>query len=118
MAQEVINLGISANDGTGDKLRVAGQKINDNFTELYDEVALLQADLITAAALCRSKLNEDCDGTVGQVIGFSSEFASLYALNIIDYEGIGITVTAHDQNGFTITSLSAGTFGYIALIEV
>ena len=118
MAQQIINLGISANDGTGNKIRVAGDKINDNFTELYNEVALLQADLITASALCRSKLNENCNGAAGQVIGFSSEFASAYALNIIDHDGIGITVTAHDQNGFTITSLSAGTFGYIALIEV
>ena len=34
MAIEEINLGASANDGTGDPLRVAGQKINDNFAEL------------------------------------------------------------------------------------
>jgi hypothetical protein len=35
MAQEIINLGTVADDGTGDNLRVGGQKINDNFTELY-----------------------------------------------------------------------------------
>jgi Bacteriophage T4 gp9/10-like protein. len=36
MAQQTINLGTVANDGTGDTLRDAGGKINDNFTELYD----------------------------------------------------------------------------------
>lgn len=35
MAQQTINIGAAANDGTGDKLRIAGDKINDNFTELY-----------------------------------------------------------------------------------
>ena len=34
MAIEDINLGSAPNDGTGDSLRVAGQKINDNFAEL------------------------------------------------------------------------------------
>jgi len=36
MAKQVINVGTSANDGTGDKIRVAFQKSNANFTELYD----------------------------------------------------------------------------------
>jgi hypothetical protein len=36
MAKQTINIGTSANDGTGDPLRTAFDKINDNFTELYD----------------------------------------------------------------------------------
>lgn len=35
MAQKTINIGLNANDGTGDDLRTAMQYINDNFTELY-----------------------------------------------------------------------------------
>lgn len=35
MAQQVINIGAAANDGTGDPLRDCFDKINDNFTELY-----------------------------------------------------------------------------------
>ena len=38
MAKQVINVGTSANDGTGDPNRTAFQKINANFTELYDGV--------------------------------------------------------------------------------
>ena len=34
MAKQTINLGSSANDGTGDPLRTAFDKINDNFDEL------------------------------------------------------------------------------------
>ena len=35
MAQETINIGALADDGTGDTIRGAGLKINANFTELY-----------------------------------------------------------------------------------
>jgi hypothetical protein len=35
MTQQTINIGTGANDGTGDNLRSAMDKTNDNFTELY-----------------------------------------------------------------------------------
>ena len=39
MAQQTINIGSVANDGTGDPLRTAFDKVNDNFTELYNDDA-------------------------------------------------------------------------------
>lgn len=42
MARQTINTGSSGNDGTGDDLRTAGGKINDNFSELYTDVSALQ----------------------------------------------------------------------------
>ena len=36
MAKQTVDIGTYANDGTGDSLRTAFDKINDNFTELYD----------------------------------------------------------------------------------
>ena len=38
MAKQVIGIGSSAGDNTGDTLRVGGDKINDNFTELYSAI--------------------------------------------------------------------------------
>ena len=38
MAKQLINLGTRVNDGTGDTLRIGAQKINENFTELYDSL--------------------------------------------------------------------------------
>lgn len=38
MAQEVINVGTTPNDGTGDPLRTAYIKCNNNFGELYSRV--------------------------------------------------------------------------------
>ena len=37
MAQEVINIGAQADDGTGDTIRRSGIKINNNFTEVYGQ---------------------------------------------------------------------------------
>ena len=39
MAKQEINYGITANDGSGDTLREAAIKINENFTELYSGAA-------------------------------------------------------------------------------
>ena len=39
MAKQTINIGSAANDGTGDPLRTAFDKINDNFDELYGSSA-------------------------------------------------------------------------------
>jgi hypothetical protein len=37
MARQTVNIGSAPNDGTGDPLRVAYDKLNDNFLEIYDE---------------------------------------------------------------------------------
>ena len=50
MAKQSISLGTSANDGTGDTLRDAGQKINENFTELYDDYISISTLQSIAAA--------------------------------------------------------------------
>ena len=42
MGQQSINIGSTANDGTGDTLRDGGDKINDNFTELYTTTIILK----------------------------------------------------------------------------
>jgi hypothetical protein len=48
MARQAINIGSSANDGTGDPLRTAFDKVNDNFVELYgtdNDINTLDANL-------------------------------------------------------------------------
>lgn len=41
MAKQTINVGTTANDGTGDTLRAAAVKANENFDELYDKFTTL-----------------------------------------------------------------------------
>jgi len=49
MARQEINLGIVPGDKRGDKLRVGGKKINENFTELYNNLASGQSSPVIAA---------------------------------------------------------------------
>lgn len=44
MAKQTINIGTTANDRTGDPLRTAFTKVNENFSELYTNVATLTTD--------------------------------------------------------------------------
>lgn len=45
MARQNIGIGTVADDGTGDTARVAGDKINDNFIEVYADIADIVADI-------------------------------------------------------------------------
>jgi hypothetical protein len=40
MAKQTINIGSTADDGTGTTIRAGGDLINDNFTELYDKLGV------------------------------------------------------------------------------
>jgi hypothetical protein len=51
MAQQTINIGAVANDGTGDAIRDAFDKANDNFTELYGADTSLDGRLDALEAL-------------------------------------------------------------------
>ena len=49
MAQQTINIGTSANKGDGDPIRVAFDKVNDNFTDLYTRVVVLEGGGVAVA---------------------------------------------------------------------
>ena len=50
MAQEIVNIGISADSGNGDPLRTAFTKANNNFTELYSTYIHTSTQWSTAIA--------------------------------------------------------------------
>ena len=64
MAQQTINVGVSANDGGGDTLRASMQKINANFTETYGNDFIDSAQIVQDAVGER-ELNVGA-GTTGQ----------------------------------------------------
>ena len=55
MAKQTVNIGTVANDGTGDQLRTAFDKLNDNFNEVYGNnfvtEGMLNSDIVTNAKL-------------------------------------------------------------------
>ena len=78
MTRRILNTGGSANDGTGDTLREASEKINLNFQELYE---------IT---------------TLGDV---TAEFLSNYVTNAVDSAMDGIDLSGVIANQGSITLL-------------
>lgn len=51
MAKKIINIGQTANDKSGDPLRTAFSKINENFDELYANTAVTDIDGGNAGAV-------------------------------------------------------------------
>ncbi|MGE4321917.1 MAG: hypothetical protein AB7E60_02685 [Sphingobium sp.] len=67
MAQQIINTGATANDGTGDDLRAGAGKINANFTELYAAVGGKQNASPTLTAIAAVTPIADGPHTVGGI---------------------------------------------------
>lgn len=61
MARQGINIGSTANDGTGDPLRTAFDKCNDNFIELYSAVNPTSSNLQFTG---NSLISEDTNGGI------------------------------------------------------
>lgn len=92
MAVQTINIGNIANDGTGDDIRVAFGKVNDNFEEL---------DLRNPGSLTASNLGAVGEGVFAQKEGTDLQFKKIVG-------GTGTTVTA-TGNTITIDGSGIGT---------
>jgi hypothetical protein len=65
MAKQNINVGTAANDKKGDSLRAAFQKVNANFTELYEAVGLAPAaDQDTTLTFLGSTISTDDSSSI------------------------------------------------------
>ena len=59
MAQQTLNIGSTANDGTGDTLRAAMDKVNDNFNEIYASPIISDFITITGNEIRANRSNDD-----------------------------------------------------------
>ena len=59
MAQQTLNIGATANDGTGDTLRAAMDKVNDNFDEIYASPIISDFITITGNEIRANRSNDD-----------------------------------------------------------
>lgn len=66
MSKQTINIGTSANDGTGDQLRAAFDKVNDNFNEVYAGIA----SVVRPAPVDSKGATGDISGMVAYGTGF------------------------------------------------
>jgi hypothetical protein len=105
MTKSPLNLGSIPNDNTGDPLRIAGQKINDNFDEIYStfgDGTTLSSNVETASTA--SGLSGEPDIQVGIVTATSGFISTLNATPIqIFLDGNELTFSAVGIGSTTFT---------------
>ena len=95
MAKQAIGIGSSANDGTGDPLRTAFDKINDNFNELYGATAEVN-DLVEDAS---PQLGGPLDVVTHSIVSTSNRDITLAPNGTGD-----VVISALRVNGTTLDS--------------
>ena len=96
MTRQDINIGSSANDGTGDTLRSAGTKINSNFKELYSQFG---GDSTTLSSLTSIK---DSGGTGAIIFEGSSVDDFETKLMAINPTTVDKTIQLPDATGIIV----------------
>ena len=124
MAQQTINIGTVANDGTGDPLRTAFDKVNDNFTELYaddagDVNSVTGSGGLTASPTTGAVSVSITDGGVTNAkMAANSIDSDQYVDGSIDTEHFSLTAainTVTDQNTGALKLWSGSQAQYDAL---
>jgi len=115
MARQVINIGSSANDGTGDPLRTAFDKINDNFVELYggdNNLNTLVADLdVNNNAITTGVTNGNITITPNGTGAINLGAMKFVGTTISSDDSTQITIAENIQTTGTINVAGAATLG-------
>ncbi len=116
MSKQTINIGTTANDGSGDELRVAFDKINDNFNELYSTGFMSRFDASTipiyGSTLNIMSITGTPEENGGLVLMDSNSWLTPLGLNdvlILDFAGTFITPAGSDH--YATVSLYVPTGG-------
>ena len=100
MALQSLNIGTAANDGTGDNLRVGGDKINDNFSEIYTAFG----NGSTLSSLAITALNS---ATANELVTVGATTTELDAESNLTFDGSTLAV------GGNVTIANAGNIGSV-----
>ena len=95
MAFQSLEIGTVANDGTGDTLRAGGDKINDNFTEIYSLLGTGTA--LTSGISATSTVVSLNNPTVTGVASFADGTAGAPSISNTGDSNTGIFFSAADQ---------------------
>ena len=87
MAIQIIGIGTVADDGTGDSLRVAGDKINDNFNEIYTTLG--------DGSTLNTGVTAVNNATANELVTIGATTTELDAEANLTFDGTTLTVTGN-----------------------
>ena len=99
MAYQSIEIGTAANDGTGDTLRSGGDKVNDNFVEIY--TLLGTGSALTSGISATSSVVSLASPTITGVTSFADGSAGAPSITNSGDTNTGIFFSAADQVAIT-----------------
>ena len=82
MAKQTVNLGTVADDGTGDNLRDGMDKVNDNFSEIYDKLGGTGATVLTSGMSADSDTVTLTAPTISGIVGGTQTSATITTLTL------------------------------------
>ena len=99
MAFQSIGLGSTADDGTGDTIRVGGDKINDNFTEIY--TLLGTGTALTSGISATSSVVTLAGPSITGVASFADGSASAPSITNTGDTNTGVFFSSADEVAIT-----------------
>lgn len=112
MAKQTVSIGTSANDGTGDPLRTAFDKINDNFDEVYGANFVTQT-ILGAAAVNEEKLDATNSPVDNYILSYDSASGGFTWVQQFDGDITGVVagdgLTGDATSGDASLAVGAGT---------
>ena len=111
MAKQTVNIGVTANDGTGDQLRNAFDKLNQNNDEIYG-ANFVTEDMLNDNIVGADELKVTGNGAAGQILTSNADGTFSWTTGVAgDITGVeaGDGLTGGGTGGDVTLNVAAGT---------
>jgi len=99
MAKQTINIGSTADDGTGTTIRAGGDLINDNFNEIYTELG--DGSSLSIASKTQTFTNKTLDGSNNTFSNIPGSALTNASFTLVDESSTEATISLGERMGLT-----------------
>jgi len=99
MAKQIINIGSTADDGTGTTIRAGGDLINDNFNEIYTELG--DGSSLSIASKTQTLTNKTLDGSNNTFSNIPGSALTNATFTLVDESSTEATISLGERMGLT-----------------
>jgi hypothetical protein len=99
MAKQIINIGSTADDGTGTTIRAGGDLINDNFNEIYTELG--DGSSLSIASKTQTLTNKTLDGSSNTFSNIPGSALTNATFTLVDESSTEATISLGERMGIT-----------------